>query len=103
MERVTFNPKDIIFALDIGTRSIIGTVGIVRDKKFEVICEKYQEHEERAMVDGQIHDINLVAQVVESVKRKLENEIGVKLEEVSIAAAGRFLRTCDAKADIELN
>lgn len=103
MERGTFNPKDIIFALDIGTRSIIGTVGIVRDKKFEVICEKYQEHEERAMVDGQIHDINLVAQVVDSVKRKIENEIGVKLEEVSIAAAGRFLRTCEAKADIELN
>ena len=103
MDRGTFNPKDIIFALDIGTRSIIGTVGIVRDKKFEVICEKYQEHEERAMVDGQIHDINLVAQVVDSVKRKIEDEIGVKLEEVSIAAAGRFLRTCEAKADIELN
>ena len=103
MERGTFNPKDIIFALDIGTRSIIGTVGIVRDKKFEVICEKYQEHEERAMVDGQIHDINLVAQVVDSVKRKIEDEIGVKLEEVSIAAAGRFLRTCEAKADMELN
>ncbi|MBE6048208.1 MAG: cell division protein FtsA [Clostridium sp.] len=103
MERGTFNPKDIIFALDIGTRSIIGTVGIVRDKKFEVICEKYQEHEERAMVDGQIHDINLVAQVVDSVKRQLENEIGVKLEEVSIAAAGRFLRTSEAKNDMELN
>ncbi len=103
MDRGTFNPKDIIFALDIGTRSVIGTVGVVRDKKFEVICEKYQEHEERAMVDGQIHDINLVAQVVDSVKRKIENEIGIKLEEVSIAAAGRFLRTCEAKAEMELN
>ena len=103
MDRGKFNPKDIIFALDIGTRSVIGTVGIIRDKKFEVICEKYQEHEERAMVDGQIHDINLVSQVVDSIKRKIEKEIGFKLEEVSIAAAGRFLRTCEAKADIELN
>lgn len=103
MDRGKINPKDIIFALDIGTRSVIGTVGIIRDKKFEVICEVYQEHEERAMVDGQIHDINLVAQVVDSIKRKIEKEIGIKLEEVSIAAAGRFLRTCDAKADIELN
>ncbi|MBD7909956.1 MULTISPECIES: cell division FtsA domain-containing protein [Clostridium] len=103
MERTTFNPRDIIFSLDIGTRSIIGTVGVVRDKKFEVICEKYQEHEERAMVDGQIHDINLVAQVVDNIKKKLEKELEIKLEEVSIAAAGRFLRTCEAKANLELN
>ncbi len=34
MELKNFNPKDIIFSLDIGTRSIIGTVGIIRDKKF---------------------------------------------------------------------
>ena len=27
----------------------------------------------------------------------------IKLEEVSIAAAGRFLRTCEARADISLN
>ncbi|MDS0525768.1 rod shape-determining protein [Clostridium sp. SHJSY1] len=103
MGRSTFNPKDIIFSLDIGTRSIIGTVGVVRDKKFEVICEKYQEHEERAMVDGQIHDINLVTQVVDDIKKKLEKELNIKLEEVSIAAAGRFLRTCEAKANLELN
>jgi len=103
MEKVTFNPKDIIFSLDIGTRSIIGTVGVVRDKKFEVLSEKYQEHEERAMIDGQIHDINLVAQVVEGIKKKIEAELEIKLEEVSIAAAGRFLRTCEARADMSLN
>lgn len=68
MELKRFNQKDIIFALDIGTRSIIGTVGIVKDKKFQVVCEKYLEHEERAMVDGQIHDINLVASVVQKLR-----------------------------------
>ena len=103
MELNRFNQKDIIFSLDIGTRSIIGTVGVVRDKKFQVICEKYLEHEERAMVDGQIHDINLVASVVSKIKSALEEEIGIKLTEVSIAAAGRFLRTVNAKADIEIN
>lgn len=102
MKRV-FNPKELIFSLDIGTRSIIGTVGILKDKKFEVICEKYKEHEERAMVDGQIHDINLVAIGVKKVKDELESELNCKLEEVSIAAAGRFLKTCDSKYEIELN
>ncbi|MBE6086592.1 MAG: cell division protein FtsA [Clostridium beijerinckii] len=103
MELKRFNQKDIIFALDIGTRSIIGTVGIVKDKKFQVVCEKYLEHEERAMVDGQIHDINLVASVVQKVKNYLEDELEIQLNEVSIAAAGRFLRTIDVRADIELN
>ena len=103
MELKRFNQKDIIFALDIGTRSIIGTVGIIKDKKFQVVCEKYLEHEERAMVDGQIHDISLVASVVQKVKTYLEEELQIQLNEVSIAAAGRFLRTIDVQADIELN
>jgi len=95
------NPKDIIFALDIGTRSIIGTVGVVRDKKFHVLSEKYLEHEERAMVDGQIHDVNLVASTVSTVKKDLEEELSFKLKEVSIAAAGRFLRTAEVKVEME--
>ena len=103
MEIKGFNQKDIIFSLDIGTRSIIGTVGIIKDKKFQVVCEKYLEHEERAMIDGQIHDITLVASVVGKIKSSLEDELGIKLHEVSIAAAGRFLRTVNARTDIELN
>lgn len=103
MELKRFNQKDIIFALDIGTRSIIGTVGIIKDKKFHVVCEKYLEHEERAMVDGQIHDITLVASVAQKVKSYLEDELQIQLNEVSIAAAGRFLRTIDVRSDIELN
>lgn len=102
MNLLSINPKDIIFALDIGTRSIIGTVGIIKDKKFKVISEKYLEHDERAMVDGQIHDINLVANTVNKVKKELEKELNLTLEEVAIAAAGRFLRTTEIKAEIDV-
>ena len=45
---VDYNLKDIIFSLDIGTRSIIGAVGVIKDNKFKVIAERYEEHEERA-------------------------------------------------------
>ena len=34
MNVVNVNPKDVIFSLDIGTRTVIGTVGVMRDKKF---------------------------------------------------------------------
>ncbi|MCY6484646.1 rod shape-determining protein [Clostridium aestuarii] len=103
MNLLNINYKDIIFALDIGTRSIIGTVGVVKDKKFNVICEKYIEHQERAMVDGQIHDITLVANSVAKIKKSIEEELNLKLNETSIAAAGRFLRTTEVKVDIEID
>lgn len=103
MESKSINPKDIIFALDIGTRSIIGTVGIVKEKKFHVVYESYVEHEERAMMDGQIHDINIVAEGVKKVKKDLANKLGFPLHNVSIAAAGRLLKTTLAKGDMKLS
>lgn len=97
------NLKDVKFALDVGTRSIIGSVGIVENDKFKVICEKYIEHEERAMIDGQIHDIELVAKSVKKIVDEIEIETGIKLESVSIAAAGRFLKTINSVGKMELN
>lgn len=96
------NIQDVIFALDIGTRSILGTVGTVKDKKFHVIEEMYLEHKERAMVDGQIHDINLVAESVREIKLKLEEKLNIKLSQVSIAAAGRFLKTLTVKENLKI-
>lgn len=102
MGDININPQDIIFALDIGTRSVIGTIGMVKDKKFHVIAEYCIEHEERAMVDGQIHDVALVATTVNTIKKKLEEDLNIKLENVAIAAAGRFLRTVVAKAELKV-
>ncbi|MBU3216631.1 rod shape-determining protein [Clostridium estertheticum] len=103
MKITNVNLEELIFALDIGTRSIIGTVGIISEKKFQVISESYIEHEERAMIDGQIHDIQLVASGVLKVKKELEDNLNVKLTKVAIAAAGRFLRTTQVKSEIEVD
>ena len=103
MEITNVNAEELIFALDIGTRSIIGTVGVIVEKKFQVIAESYIEHEERAMVDGQIHDIQLVASGVKKVKKELEGSLKLSLTKVAIAAAGRFLRTVAIKSEIEID
>ncbi|MEY7999885.1 cell division protein FtsA [Clostridium sp. Mt-5] len=97
------NPQDVIFALDIGTRSVIGTAGIVQDKKFNVISEHCMEHKERAMMDGQIHDVGLVANSVNMIKKQIEKDLNMKIENVSIAAAGRFLRTVTVKEEMEID
>ncbi len=103
MEITNFNPQDVIFALDIGTRTVIGTAGIVKDKKFNIISEHCVEHEERAMIDGQIHDVGLVANAVNAVKKKIEEDLNMKLENAAIAAAGRFLRTVSVKENMNID
>ena len=92
---------EYVFGLDIGTRSIVGTVGYREGDKFIVVAETVKEHETRAMLDGQIHDIGQVGATINYVKNILEQKTGVKLTDVCIAAAGRVLRTIEAHAEIE--
>ena len=83
----------LVFGLDIGTRSIVGTVGYKSGNQFIVLAQRVKEHETRAMLDGQIHDIQQVGATILIVKQQLEEAIGRKLSEVCIAAAGRVLKT----------
>lgn len=85
--------EELFFSLDIGTRTIVGIVGCFRGDLFEIIDFEVEEHKKRAMYDGQVHDINLVTETVLSVKEKLESRLNIKLEKVSVAAAGRSLKT----------
>lgn len=91
----------LVFGLDIGTRSIVGTVGYKEEDKFIVVAQKVKEHETRAMLDGQIHDIEKVGNSIRQVKEYLEGEIGRKLTDVCIAAAGRVLETSYSQAEVE--
>ncbi|MDA8442147.1 MAG: rod shape-determining protein [Peptococcaceae bacterium] len=82
-----------IFALDIGTRSVVGVVGVREEGELRVVASAMAEHSTRAMLDGQIHDIAAVSTVVARIKERLEAAIGHPLQEVAVAAAGRALRT----------
>ena len=94
-------PEKMVFGLDIGTRSIVGTVGYkTSGQGFTVVAQCTKLHETRAMMDGQSHDIGAVAQTIESVRKELEEQTGRKLNEVCIAAAGRVLNTARAYAEV---
>lgn len=80
--------------LDIGTRTVVGLVGTVEDDAIMVEAAEIIEHNNRSMVDGQIHDVTRVAGVVQKVREKLERKHGSPLAKVSVAAAGRALKTC---------
>lgn len=91
----------IVFGLDIGTRNVVGTVGCMIDGEFHVVAEVMKQHKTRAMLDGQIHNISRVAEVISEVKEELEAKIGHTLTEVCIAAAGRVLVTETTKVAYE--
>ncbi len=95
--------NDLVFALDIGTRSIIGLVGVVRDEKLHVLAIDEEEHVRRAMIDGQIEDIEQVAKVARHVKERLEKKLECNLTNVCVAAAGRALKTQKAFCEMEFD
>lgn len=94
--------KKQTFALDIGTRTVVGVMlEEIENKK--VIKKIYAlEHKDRAMLDGQIHDITAVSQVIQEVKNALEADFG-PLDKVSVAAAGRSLKTEKAQAHLPIS
>lgn len=91
-----------VFGLDIGTRNVVGTVGYrTEEEQFVVVAQYMKQHETRAMLDGQIHDIGRVARTIGVVKKELEEQTGAPLSEVCIAAAGRVLKTVTTHVEYE--
>ncbi|MCL1823021.1 MAG: pilus assembly protein PilM [Oscillospiraceae bacterium] len=94
---------DRIFALDIGTRTVVGIVGESNDEEFSLTECVVEPHNKRAMIDGQIEDVKQVSKIVAKVKTRLEELTGIKLTKVSIAAAGRALRTHKTTMEFDIS
>ena len=94
--------QDLIFALDIGTRSVVGVVGRPVGDRLKVLDVEMAEHGKRAMMDGQIDDIRQVGGLAKTVTDRLAGRLGVRLERVCVAAAGRALRTQKGSFTLEL-
>ncbi len=94
--------NEVVFALDIGTRSIIGMVGKVEEGRVRVLAVEREDHTERAMMDGQIENIEKVAGIAGKVKERLEKKTHIQLSRVCVAAAGRALRTKEAEFELHL-
>ena len=94
--------RELIYALDIGTRSVVGVVGRPVGDRLKVLDVEMAEHSKRAMMDGQIDDIRQVGALAKAVTERLESRLGIKLERVCVAAAGRALRTQKGSFTLEL-
>lgn len=93
---------DIIFALDIGTRTVVGVLAKKTPHGCQVIDMVTVVHEKRSMADGQIEDIQSVSADIKRVKRELESRQNIILRSACIAAAGRALKTLRASWEYKL-
>jgi cell division protein FtsA len=87
-----------IFALDIGTRKVMGLIAERRGDQLEVLESETREHSTRAMSAGEIQDISKVTQIVRQVAEALAQRSGETLRDVAVAVAGRNLRTVIGKS-----
>lgn len=90
------------FILDIGTRFVRGLICEKTDENpsepwkcgVRITDCEIREHKSRAMLAGQIHDIEKVSEIVNGIKEALESrQGGEKLSSVAVAVAGRSLMT----------
>ncbi|MFZ5824430.1 MAG: cell division FtsA domain-containing protein [Bacillota bacterium] len=93
----------LALSLDIGTRKVVGLLTTPGPKGLKIMAAEKIEHATRSMLDGQIHDVVEVAQVVARIVEKLSAKAGAPLTEASVAAAGRALRTIKGTAVRELS
>jgi cell division protein FtsA len=103
-----------MFVLDIGTRFVRGLIcqpageeGERTENGIRILECEIREHNGRAMLAGQIQDIEKVTQIVREIKLALEAEISrkaggmpCKLGKVAVAVAGRNLMTRQGSATI---
>lgn len=98
------NPQgDIIFALDIGTRTIVGVLAKKLATGCEILDIETVAHEKRCMNDGQIEDIKAVSEDIKTVRRALEQKNHISLKSACIAAAGRALKTVRSSWEYKLD
>ncbi len=93
---------DVIFALDIGTSTVVGVLAKKTPQGIQVTDMVTTVHEKRSMADGQIEDIKSVSEDIKHVKRELETKNGIALQKACIAAAGRALKTLRASWEYKL-
>ena len=63
-----------------------------------VLDSEVLEHKTRAMIDGQIHDVEAVANTIKQIKLALEKRLNINLKSGAVAAAGRALKTARGRA-----
>lgn len=93
---------ELIYALDVGTRKVMGIVARRGASGLEVLACDVIEHSTRAMSAGEVRDVGAVSEIIRAQTERLSAKTGVCLRRAAVAVAGRDLRTSRGRAALEL-
>lgn len=93
--------QEDIFVLDIGTRSVVALLAKIEKGDLVVSQILFKEHKSRAMLDGQIHHVDQVTEVINELVMEMKKISGRELKQVAAAAAGRSLTTVKGVAKVK--
>ncbi len=83
---------DELLALDIGTGTVIGFLGRFKDGKLELLARAIAEYPEKAIEEGRIVDVEIVAKTVRQLVKQLSEDSGCSVKVANFAVPGRGLR-----------
>lgn len=93
---------ELIYALDVGTRKVMGIVARRRGESVEVLAVDTAEHPTRSMSAGEVRDVRAVGDLIRAQAARLSEKVGVTLTRAAVAVAGRDLRTNSGRAILAL-
>jgi len=88
-----------VFGLDIGSNAVTGIVGYMDNDKFIVKAVESLENEKPSLIDGKEEDLKRIAATIKTLKERLEEKCGFHLNDVCVAASGRYLKTIHTKVE----
>lgn len=89
--------QEDVFVLDIGTRSVMALLAGLEKEELVVRHMLYKEHKSRAMLDGQIHHVDQVTEIINELVQEMKKVSGQEITKAAVAAAGRSLVTVKGK------
>ena len=93
---------ELIYALDVGTRKVLGLVARRSGSGIEVLACDVAEHTTRSMSAGEVRDVRAVGDLIRGQVERLSARVGMPLKRAAVAVAGRDLRTNVGRALLTL-
>jgi cell division ATPase FtsA len=95
--------EELIYALDVGTRKVMGLVARRTSAGVAILACDVAEHPTRSMSGGEVRDVRAVGDLIRGQVERLSQRVGSPLKQVAVAVAGRDLRTSAGRATLTLS
>ena len=94
--------KNFYVGVDIGTSNITMVVGVLQENNFlDIVASSIQESK-LGVIDGRIHNIEIVGSAIMAAKRELEESMNIKISEAYVGVSNEKIRCATISDFVEV-